>query len=198
MGLFTTMAATPSRPDPKQRLASPCTACPGCGVVLPSVLGAEHPYMTGSSACWAAYGELLAAQFSSPGRMQFHQIVVDAYAVQHPGTDDRRAIQSVALHLMTLYLFLERGTDPIHGTRLHKHMVQRPVFHFLHPPASRGRRTHLDVPRSGAESVARDVAYAWARDAWGARSPHHATVRGWVVESGLEAAVHAMHPLHTR
>lgn len=50
--------------------------------------------MLGSAACWRGYGEFLAAQYLDPQWMRFHQIVVDAYAAQHPGDDDPRAVQS--------------------------------------------------------------------------------------------------------
>ena len=32
------------------------------------------------------------------------------------GPDDRRAVQSVGIHLMTLALFLEHGVDPARGS----------------------------------------------------------------------------------
>jgi len=56
--------------------------------------------MTCSPACWIRYGDLLAVQYASPRRMAFHQLVVDTYAVQHPDSDDPRAIKSVGIHLM--------------------------------------------------------------------------------------------------
>ncbi len=161
------------------------TACPGCGVRLAVVDGQAHSYVTCSPACWERYGELLAAQYSSPERMAFHQLVVDSYAVQHPGGDDPRAIQSVGIHLMTLCLFLERGTDPSLGTRLHRRMVERPVFYQLEPPPARGRLTIMDVPLDGEPQVARGAAYAWAEDAWTAWLQHQQTVRDWVDRSGL-------------
>jgi hypothetical protein len=144
--------------------------------------------MAASSACWAAYGELLAAQYDSRERMRFHQLIVDTYAVQHPDGDDRRAAQSVAIHLMTLCLFLKRDVDPVAGPRLHKHILekQRPALHYLDPPAFDGSHTHLDVSRTGPASAARDAAYAWARAVWAAWSPRHATVRRWIDESGLD------------
>ncbi|MGH3545502.1 MAG: DUF5946 family protein [Mycobacteriales bacterium] len=111
--------------------------------------------MTCSPSCWASYGDLLSVQYSDPERMAFHQLVVDAYAVQHPDGDDPRAIQSVGIHLMTLCLFLEHGTHPSLGTRLHRRMVDRPVFHKLEPPPSRGRLTVLDVPLDGDPKIAR-------------------------------------------
>lgn len=140
-----------------------------------------HPYMTASPACWAAYGELLAADYADPDRMATHQLVVDAYAVQHPGGEDGRAVRSVGIHLMTLALFLEDGVDPALGARLHRRMVARPVFHRLDPPRpGPSAMTHLDVPRDGAAEAARKATYAWARDAWAAWAPAHATVDGWL------------------
>lgn len=163
------------------------TYCPGCRVGLPALDAPAHPYMTCSPACWVRYGDLLAAQYSNPDRLAFHQIVVDTYAVQHPDGDDPRAIQSVGIHLMTLCLFLERGTDPFLGTRLHRFMVGRPVFNHLMPPSSRGRLTILDMPVNGDPATARRAAYAWAEDVWTAGAAHHQTVRDWVDRSGLGA-----------
>jgi hypothetical protein len=45
-------------------------------------------------------------------------------------------VHSVGIHLMALCRFLERGTDPSLGTRLHRRMVCRPVFYQLNPPPS--------------------------------------------------------------
>jgi hypothetical protein len=141
--------------------------------------------MTCSPACWLRYGELLAAQYANPERMAFHQLVVDTYAVQHPDGDDPRAIQSVGIHLMTLCLFLEHGADPSLGTRLHRRMVDRPVFHQLKAPPSRGRLTMLDVPLNDSPESARRAAYIWAEDVWTAWAAHHHTVRDWIDKSGL-------------
>lgn len=141
--------------------------------------------MTRSPACWARYGDLLAVQYANPRRMAFHQIVVDTYAVQHPDGDESRAIQSVGIHLMTLCLFLEQGTDPSLGTRLHQRMVDRPVFHQLKPPSSPGQLTMLNVPLEGDPEVARVASYAWADDVWKTWTSHHPTVREWVDKSGL-------------
>lgn len=141
--------------------------------------------MTCSPACWNRYGELLAAQYSDPQRMAFHQLIVDTYAIQPPDGDDPRAIQSVGIHLMTLCLFLEHGTDPSLGTRLHRRMVERPIFRQLEPPSCRGQLTLLSVPKSGDPSTVRAAAYSWAADSWAAWGTHHATVRAWLTESGM-------------
>jgi hypothetical protein len=160
-------------------------ACPGCQVRLPALEAPQHPYMACSPACWVRYGDLLAVQYADPRRMAFHQIVVDTYAVQHPDGDDPRAIQSVGIHLMTLCLFLERGANPSLGTRLHRRMVDRPVFHQLDSPSPRGKLTMLDVPLEGDPELARAASYAWADDVWKSWQTHHPTVREWVASSGF-------------
>jgi Family of unknown function (DUF5946) len=165
--------------------ASTTEQCPGCGVVLPLGSVTPHRYMTASAACWAGYGELLAAQFAQPSRMDFHQLVVDSYAVQHPGGVLAQQVQSVGIHLMTLALFIEDGTNPALGTRLHREMVSRPVFHYLPPPSSRGELTYADVPSGGPVNEARSAAYAWAGSTWSAWGEHHSTVDAWLRESGL-------------
>ncbi len=145
--------------------------------------------MTSSPECWAAFGALLAVQYSEPARMAHHQLLVDAYAVQHPGAGgpdpDPRAVQSVALHLMTLCLFLEHGVDPALGTQLHKAMVQRPSLHPLPAPTSPGTLTVTSVPLDADVAAARDAAYAWARSTWDAWRDNHEVVEGWLLESGL-------------
>ncbi|MBS1885829.1 MAG: hypothetical protein JSU06_01445 [Actinobacteria bacterium] len=161
--------------------------CPGCGIALPVETGPTHPYMRGSAACWRGYGALLAAQYQDPRRMRFHQIVVDAYAAQHPDGDDPRAIRSVAIHLMTLALFLERDVDPAEGTRLHRRMVERPVFRRLRRPDAGRPRTlsFVHVPLDGDPAVARDRAYEWGRSVWAAWGPEQDVVRGWLETSGM-------------
>ena len=127
-------------------------------------------------------------QYSDAERMAFHQLVVDAYAVQHPDGADPRAIRSVGIHLMTLHLFIERGADPAQGTRLHRRMVDMPVFHLLSPPAARGSLTVVDMPLTGPAAAAREAAYAWAASAWAVWSGHHETVRHWLAQSGFDSA----------
>lgn len=142
--------------------------------------------MLGCAACWRGYGELLAVQYSDPERMRFHQLIVDAYAAQHPGDDDPRAIQSVAIHLMTLALFIDRGVDPALGTQLHKQMVARPVFHRLHRPDDpQEALTFQHVPLDGSVAVARERAYEWARSVWASWEPHGDVVQRWLAASGL-------------
>lgn len=161
--------------------------CPGCGVRLPDVDGPTHRYMTSSPACWAAFGALLAADYSSAERREFHQVVVDAYAAQHPGEGQREQVQSVGIHLMTLCLFLEHGTDPALGSALHRRMIRRPEFHRI-APSGTSPLTVVDVPVDGPPEVARAAAFAWGRAVWDLYAHEHDTVRGWLAQAGFQTA----------
>lgn len=139
--------------------------------------------MTSSPGCWKAFGELLAADYSSPQRMAFHQVVVDAYAAQHPGGGARQQVQSVGLHLMTLCLVLEHGADPSNGTRLHRLMIGRPAFHRL-SRSGPGSLTLLHVPVSADAETARRAAFEWAAAVWESYRQKHDTVREWLRAAG--------------
>lgn len=159
------------------------TACPGCTLILPEREGPTHAYLGASPACWAMYGEVLAHEYSDPAYFRIHQLTVDTYAVQHPGVPERRSIQSLALHLITLYLVLEKRTEPTSGPKLHKRLANQRRFHWLDPPRSIGKTTIADVHRARSAPEHERSVEAWARDVWAAWEPHHGTVRGWIRQS---------------
>lgn len=155
--------------------------CPGCDLILPRVDGPTHAYLGSTPACWALYGEVLAREFQDRSLFGVHQLTVDAYAVQHPGVEQRRTIQSVAVHLMTLALWVEDGADPRAGSVLHARMVARPDYTWLEPPRPNGTLTVADVHRATAGEH-RGAVEAWARSVWQAWDEHHPTVREWIRE----------------
>jgi hypothetical protein len=85
---------------------SPDTApCLQCGAQVPAGDGPVHPYFGAAPGCWALYGAVLAREYEDLRFARWHQLTVDAYAAQHPGSpDDRRAVQSVAVHLVGLHV----------------------------------------------------------------------------------------------
>jgi hypothetical protein len=143
--------------------------------------------MTSSPGCWSGFGELLAKDYSSADRMTFHQVVVDTYAAQHPGSGALpQQVQSVGLHLMTLCLFLECATDPALGTALHrKMMARRPAFRPLERSGP-GELTWTHVPMDGAPHLVRGSAYAWASAVWDSYRDEHPTVRTWLEQAGFQ------------
>jgi uncharacterized protein DUF5946 len=138
----------------------------------------------GWPACWALFGELLAREFGDPGYFAVPQLSVDTYAAQHPGWRERRSIQSLGLHLMTLSLFLEGGADISEGPALVKRiMANRPVFEWLGPPRLSGGMTVADVLEARDAREHSRLVHAWARDVWDAWAPHHNVVRRWIEQS---------------
>lgn len=162
--------------------ATPETGCPGCGVHLPAFDGPTHAYLGASAACWAKFGELCSREYEDRAYAGVHQLSVDAYAVQHPGEPERRTIQSVAVHLMTLSLFLEQGTDPAAGPRLHKRMVRHRFRWLKPPPATAYRLTVLDAVAVNSADEHQASVRAWATDVWAAWEVHHGTIRNWIGE----------------
>lgn len=149
--------------------------CVGCAAEFDAIDGPIHRYMTSSPACWACYGELLGAMAIRPELQRARLYCVDAYAVQHPGTPNPQAIQSVAGHLLNMYGYLVRGL-PVTPPRLTGH---KRAFHWLNPPANPPARTVRDVPVSGSEDTITAASRAWAEATWAAWVEHHAQIAQW-------------------
>ena len=139
--------------------------CIGCGAQVPDSHGPTHPYIGASPGCWAVFGQVLAKEYGEYSFPAVHRLTVDTYAVQHPGTPSRQSIQSVAVHLIGLYLALERGWEPHVIAEALGRAVQRgrDVFVWLEPPASQGSVTVLDAVRARDLSEHQALVRRWAR-----------------------------------
>ena len=84
------------------------TQCVACGFEGDHD-GPAHAYMSFSPACWVRYGEILAREFSSEAYFAAHRLLVDACCGQHSVGQDRRARQSLHIHLAGLMLHFEDG-----------------------------------------------------------------------------------------
>jgi hypothetical protein len=149
--------------------------------MLPETEGPTHRYMESSPACWSAYSGVLAREYANRGLFErVHRSTVDAYAVQHPGRPSAQAIQSVAAHLMSLCVMLEKGATPDKATGLIRRAVARKgSFTWLKPPADMGAVTVADVWNAKDETEHGKRAGEWAASAWKAWSDHHPTIRSW-------------------
>lgn len=155
--------------------------CPGCGAILPEVAGPVHDYMTSSPACWALFGKVLAAEYSDPLLRDVHRLSVDTYAVQHPGDPaDRRAVQSVGLHLARLYRRLGTEMTPEETNEVMKGFARRKetLFH-LNPPEAFTVTVADMAPHIGLPGHT-DAVQRWAAATWDDWSAHHAVIRNWV------------------
>ena len=136
--------------------------------------------MESSPACWAAYGEVLAREYSDPAYFQVHRLSVDAYAVQHPGHDNPQAIQSVAVHLIRLGLQLERELTPGQAnSAMVQAVLNKSRYMWLEPPVSRGAVTVADVWKTASVEAHVEAVRQWARSAWQAWAPHHTIIKEW-------------------
>jgi hypothetical protein len=137
--------------------------------------------MASSPACWAAYGEVLAREYSDPAYFQVHRLSVDAYAVQHPGKPSPQSIQSVAVHLVRLCLLLERGLPMERANAgMLKASEREESYVWLEPPANLGGVTVTDVLKAQGVEAHMAAVRGWAGSAWRAWMPHHETVRSWL------------------
>ena len=160
--------------------------CVGCSAEVPLIEGPTHRYMTAAPACWHRYGELLSVLYSRPRLMTTLVMAADSYAVQHPGSPNPQAIQSVGIHLLNLYAYLERS----HPVRTPQENFTKRAFHAIAAPAARasywpeppsfvGTLTILDVPTYGSDEEIHSSVHAWAVSVWGAWQAHHSKVGLW-------------------
>lgn len=173
-------------------LGSNLEICPDCKGEFPEIPGGvRHAYLGGSPGCWKAYGELLAREYQDPAYMRFHRWTVDAYAAQHPGHPELRAIQSVHVHLFGLYLLVERGADPHFVTKAMGGFLERNKgrLEWLEPPASPARLTVQDVLAATTAEQHGKIARDWAGAVWTAWKKHHPLIRSMAGES--EAIAHS-------
>ncbi len=157
--------------------------CPGCGARFPASDGPVHAYMTSSPGCWAAFGQVLAAEYSDVRLAAIHRLSVDAYAVQHPGDGSRSAIQSVGLHLARLMLELETPLAPARANDMMRRMAAHKASLVELDPPARFTVTVADVaPHAGTAGHA-DAVKRWAASAFADWRAHHAYIRAWAKEA---------------
>ena len=153
--------------------------CPACGAPL-----------GGRAGCQAAFDELSAGAWTSSARGAVHNLVVDAYSMQHP-EDYGRSAKSYAAHLTGLCCGVELGGDAriywaiprwLDGAAAPAKpplIVSRGVLTIAHVRSARGDAEHGERVRAWAASVweayasQQDVARAWLRAAAGGSLPAH-------------------------
>lgn len=145
--------------------------CPDCRAMLPKLDGPTHRYIGASAACWAMYSALGVGDppvQSAP----MNALLVDAYATQHHGVPSNQAIQSMAVHLLTLHGVLVRGRSPLEvfwlrtrGLRdgvAHKH--ER--FRWLEPPSFEACLTVADVVQEPTPEARAVMLAAYVEQVW--------------------------------
>lgn len=156
--------------------------CPACGYEG-TFDGPVHAYMSPSAACWERYGNILAREFSDADYFRSHRLLTDAYCGQHSIGEDRRARQSLYIHLSALLLHFE---DDLADER---------IVDFLRAAARSGHEfPHLKMPQA-SRSVEIDDIYSARNSADHSRAvevyakkvldvwrPHHPVFRELIEE----------------
>ena len=133
------------------------TTCAGCGFEAAAVEGPTHAYIGASPACWSVFVRALVEKL---GSVTAGPLLGDAYAVQHPGVSERRAVQSVGVHLVTLCAALDGGWSPRHLVDVRRRAAAAPegFWTWLDADTPLGTMTIADVlapedPAARAELV---------------------------------------------
>lgn len=93
----------------EERADTECEICPSCGGLFALNDGPTHAYLSASAGCWAAFNESMALHYSDIAYWPAHQVLTDAYALQHSHGKNTRAQRSASLHLIALYAQCELG-----------------------------------------------------------------------------------------
>jgi hypothetical protein len=164
--------------------------------LLPKSDGPSHRYIGASSACWAIYSSLLNAGEPPLAPDPLNGLLVDAYAAQHPGTPSDQAVQSVAVHLLTLYGVLERGVASENALWVRQRALRgqaqskRRRFAWLAPPSFAGSLTVADIVRETTEAARTEALKSYIRSVWSAWAQAYSeTIADWyerfVIKDGL-------------
>jgi hypothetical protein len=153
--------------------------CYGCGAWVKDTKGVPHKYIGAAMGCWEIYGEILAKEYGEYGYPEpTHRLTVDTYAVQHPGKPSRQSIQSVNVHLVRLYLVLEKGVRMKQATTAMGRVLRNAdKFAWLDPPQPNGHITVVDVIKARNIEEHTKLVEAWAKDVWKAWAIHHEKIR---------------------
>lgn len=149
--------------------------CPVCGFEAPETDGPVHAYLTHSPECWARFNDSMALHYSDIAYWSAHQLLVDAYALQHSPGSDRRAIQSAGLHLAALvHAFENTPVRDDEAVRVRKGLSGRDdLFELVEPYPTASMTIGSVVTDEGPEAHLVSVqAYARAvYEDWAAHRP---------------------------
>ncbi len=156
------------------------TKCFSCGAETEKVNGPTHKYLLSTPGCWARYGEVLAREYSDFRYMAVHDLTVDAYSIQHPGQPNPQTINSLNIHLASLYAFFELGLRSSELSEFKQKLAkQKPRFRWMETPLKVGQYNINDVWGTDTPEAHQEMVKRWAEDAfrqWHAYSANIAAI----------------------
>ena len=144
--------------------------------------------MLASPGCWEMFNEIMEKEFSDRRYWKGHQFTVDAYACQHVGNkDDKRAVNSVNIHLAALYGIFEEGLILSEATKLRSQFSQyykgKELLTWLQPPENFGPLTIFEVWNNEDPDLHFEISKNWARSVWQTWSHQHQQIASLVQQS---------------
>jgi hypothetical protein len=147
--------------------------------LVPDEASTAHPYIGASPGCWSIFTQILTRDYESY-HPAIHQLIVDTYCAQHPGTPSPQSVSSVAIHLLGLYLAVEKGFPPQKMLKAKKIAAKKKyIFSWLLPPKNLGVMTLLDLSEAQDIESYNHIARQWATCVWESWAEYHPTVRQW-------------------
>lgn len=159
--------------------------CPGCTALLPPSTGPTHRYIGASPACWELYSLLNAGEPPLTPHPR-NGLLVDAYAAQHPGVPSPQAIQSVAIHLLTLYGILMKGIADEQALWIRRRALRiqdqskHGRFVWMEPPSFEGQLTIVDIVQAPTPDQRTEQLQSYVDTVWQTWSDRHlGTISDW-------------------
>lgn len=145
------------------------------------------------------FNEVLEREYSDLYYWKGHQFTVDAYACQHVGrADDHRAVNSVHIHLASMYGFFEAGVHLSEMSMFRSQFSQfykgKDILEWLEPPASFGALTIFEVWDNEQADRHFDLTQRWAKSVWSAWSHQHQRIAA-LVEKAQQGSGQKIFPM---
>ncbi len=162
------------------------TTCFSCNAKVPEIDGPTHPYILSSPGCWRLYGEVLAKDYSAEYFDELtHRIVVDSYAVTHPGVENnRKAVRSVNIHLIGLYCVFEKKMKGKILLEIIRQAAEDKsidtYYNWLTPPSFSETLNVTDVLKASDPDTHKELVHNWGLSVWTAWKSQHDMVRDLV------------------
>jgi len=142
--------------------------CYGCGALVDDIEGKPHKYIGAVQGCWNLYGQILSREYCEYNYPELtHRLTVDTYAIQHPGQPSKQSIQSVNIHLISLYLILCKSLSGKIVTKILGGIIARkPKFEWIEAPVPNGTKTIIDVLAANGKEEHEIKVREWAENVW--------------------------------
>jgi Family of unknown function (DUF5946) len=158
--------------------------CPGCGLTMPlSEKVTYDGYFNSSPECWVVFEEVLAVASSNTAYGPVYQLIIDAYAAQHPG--GKHPDRSVLVHLAGLYAAFELKVPfseipPL----LQRLAAQNTKWPHLEPPDPPSPLNVLELALAEGSADFLTRAGTWASSVWNSWAEQHERVSRFVNNAG--------------